>query len=151
MIVYTDGSSAPHTTMRGGWAWVSPETGFFCHGSEEQTTNMRMEMMGVLHALLDHRHHVFLDIYTDSNVVIHARNKGWTRNWRAQGWMNGDEPRKNADLWKRLDAEWWRSGLRLMHVKGHSNVAGNELADRMAGLAKIGAIPITYGTLPSQL
>lgn len=81
-------------------------------------------------------------VHTDSKYVIQGITE-WIANWRRNGWMNAQKkPVSNADLWTRLDALARLRGTALhWHwVKGHSNDANNDAADRLAclGAAKAG-------------
>ena len=50
MIIYTDGSCHGNPG-KGGWAAYCPETGLELYGSEEKTTNNRMELMAIIAAM----------------------------------------------------------------------------------------------------
>lgn len=152
MIVHTDGSSSPHTTGRGGWAYVCLDTMDYGQGSEEDSTNMRMEMMAILMVLKDFRNHTFLTIVTDSQVVVNCWLQEWDVRWAQNGWMKGGEHRKNHELWMALSEAWTdRAGLTLVHVRGHAGDPGNELADKLAVQANMNSLPLTRGRFTQQV
>ena len=79
-----------------------------------------------------------VQILSDSKYSIDCITK-WARGWQAKGWTRGKgEEIKNVELIKECFALYQalKSQLILSHVKGHANIEGNELADRMAVLAR---------------
>jgi ribonuclease HI len=55
--------------------------------------------------------------------------------WKRRKWRKADgSPVANSDLWKAIDASIRkrRGILSLKHVRGHSNIWGNEQADMLA-------------------
>ncbi len=79
-----------------------------------------------------------VQILSDSKYSIDCITK-WARGWQAKGWTRGKgEEIKNVELIKECFALYQalKSQLIISHVKGHANIEGNELADRMAVLAR---------------
>ena len=81
------------------------------------------------------------EIKTSEKVMILSDSKysidcitTWAYGWKAKGWTKKTGEIKNLDLIK--DAhnlyEQIKNKIIIKHVKGHSGVEGNELADRMA-------------------
>ena len=106
--VYTDGACWPNPGPNGGWSFVAYEKGREVYANsgraEGITSNNRMEMTGMLRALL------WLGerpgrIYTDSQLVVHGMNS-WAKAWQRRGWMRKDkdtktlQPVMNRDLWE---------------------------------------------------
>ena len=61
---------------------------------------------------------------------------GWRRSGKGGGRKTADrKPRKNQELWGRLDAIASRHEIEWHWVKGHSGVPGNERVDRLANAA----------------
>ena len=72
---------------------------------------------------------------TDSKYLLKGITE-WIANWKRRGWKTAaKKPVKNEDLWRRLDAAISIHEIEWVWVKGHSGVAGNEHADRLANLA----------------
>jgi ribonuclease HI len=141
---YTDGASSG-SRGPGGYGAVMTWKGKTeeISGSEQNTTNLRMELTAACVALetIDEGHVVTL--YSDSSYLVNCMKRGWYKKWQENGWLNHrNEPVANRDLWERLlEAEqyhqevWWRK------VKGHSKTAGphktgNDRADELAVAAK---------------
>ena len=60
-------------------------------GGNAQTTNNRMEMTALLEALRQLKEPCAIDLYSDSQYVINALEKGWAKGWRARGWKKADK------------------------------------------------------------
>ncbi|MBU2871069.1 viroplasmin family protein [Colwellia sp. E2M01] len=77
-------------------------------------------------------------ILSDSKYSIDCITK-WAKGWQAKGWTRGKgEEVKNLALVQQCYALYKtiQSKITIRHVKGHANIEGNELADRMAVLAR---------------
>lgn len=97
-------------------------------------TNNRAEMMAALTALIicydQKQHHV--EIRTDSKYVIRGIQE-WMFIWKRNGWKTSKGGQvKNSDLWKKLDFYVKDMEVLWTHVRGHSGIAGNEMADTLA-------------------
>ena len=82
-----------------------------------------------------------VQILSDSKYSIDCITK-WANGWKKKGWTRGKgEEIKNVDVIKSCHViyEQLKSNLTISHVKGHANIEGNELSDRMAVLARVGA------------
>jgi ribonuclease HI len=78
-------------------------------------------------------------ILSDSKYSIDCITK-WSRGWKAKGWKKGKgEEIKNLELIKTCFNlyESLKTNVSIKHVKGHANIEGNELADRMAVYARL--------------
>lgn len=130
--IYTDGSCLGNPGP-GGWAWVV-RGGPFASGSEELTTNQRMEVMAVLQALKAISGPV--TIISDSTYVVNCFRHGWWRGWIKRGWRNSKGAAvANQDLWKPLLAEIAERDpdqVTFRWVKGHAGDAMNAQADQLA-------------------
>ncbi len=71
-------------------------------GGEAETTNNRMELMGVIAALSVLKEPCIVSLYTDSQYIANAINEGWLKSWIAHNWKRKTGPVKNADLWKEM-------------------------------------------------
>ncbi len=99
----------------------------------DNTTNNRMELLGVITALEALKQPCDVDLYSDSKYVIDAVTKGWAQKWRSKGWMRTPkEPAKNPDLWERLLDLLEMHSVTFHWVKGHAQNANNNRCDELA-------------------
>ena len=134
--VFTDGGCRGNPGP-GGWGAVLRFGGHEreLRGSEENTTNNRMELLGAISALEAMTEPCKVVLTTDSTYVKDGITR-WIRNWKANGWKTAAKKRvKNKDLWERLDAECLRHQVDWRWVKGHAGHPENERADGLANLA----------------
>lgn len=102
-------------------------------GGYRRTTNNRMEIMAVLVALKALKEPCRVELYSDSQYVVNAMNKGWARKWRAKGWKRAEnEPAKNPDLWAELLDAAQQHRVAFKWVKGHAGNKENERCDQLA-------------------
>lgn len=102
-------------------------------GGEPQTTNNRMELMGVIAALSALKYPCDVVLTTDSKYVVDSVTKGWAKSWRAKGWIKSDKkPALNADLWEKLLDLLDVHNVRFVWVKGHAGHPENERCDALA-------------------
>ncbi len=102
-------------------------------GGEENTTNNRMELLGVIKGLeaLNEPCHVVLT--SDSKYVIDALSLGWAVKWKQNGWMrNKKDAALNPDLWEQLLNLTTIHEMEYNWVKGHAGHPENERCDKMA-------------------
>lgn len=135
--IYTDGS-CPKNPGRGGYATLliyETET-IELTGVEDDTTNNRMEIMGVISGLESLTEPHRIKIFSDSSYVVDCFNKKWFEKWYTQGWKNAEgKPIKNKDLWLRLFKSMKGHKIEFVKVKGHSDDAMNNKCDELARLA----------------
>lgn len=96
-------------------------------------TNNRAELMAVIEALNSLDSISKATIFTDSTYV----EKGlysWISNWKKNNWKTSTgNTVLNQDLWKILDeCRRLKPLVKIKHVKAHSGIIGNEMADRLA-------------------
>ncbi|MBD5140836.1 MAG: ribonuclease HI [Ruminococcus sp.] len=102
-------------------------------GGEANTTNNRMELMGVISALSALKYPCDVVLTTDSKYVVDSVAKGWAKNWRANNWIKSDKkPALNADLWEKLLDLLEVHNVQFVWVKGHAGHPENERCDRLA-------------------
>lgn len=102
-------------------------------GGDENTTNNRMELLGVIKGLeaLNEPCHVVLT--SDSKYVIDALSLGWAEKWKQNGWKrNKKDPALNPDLWETLLNLVSIHEMEYNWVKGHAGHPENERCDKMA-------------------
>lgn len=102
-------------------------------GGEAQTTNNRMELMGVISALSALKYPCDVVLTTDSKYVVDSVTKGWAKGWKARGWIKSDKkPALNVDLWEKLLDLLEVHNVRFVWVKGHAGHPENERCDQLA-------------------
>jgi ribonuclease HI len=128
--VYTDGACSGNPGP-GGWAWAVDRT-TYASGSEEVSTNQRMEIRAVLEAVTTLP--APLLVVSDSTYVVNCFRDRWWEGWLLRGWLtSGRKPVANRDLWEPLVAlAANRDDIAFHWVKGHS---GHEMNDFVDGLA----------------
>lgn len=105
----------------------------------EDTTNNMAELTSATNALslAKELKVTNLLIKADSNYVLEGLNK-WVPNWKKNNWLKRDgTPPANVIQWKKMeglysDLKQAGTNIDLQWVKGHDNVFGNELADKLA-------------------
>ena len=121
--IYTDGAYSS-SRNQGGWAFVVVQNNEVIYKEYDgliNTTNNRMEIMGMLKALdWINKNSIPLPIkiYADSMYVIGTL----TLNWKMK---------KNIDLWKIL-IPLVNKDIEYLHVKGHDGNKFNEECDKWA-------------------
>ncbi len=102
-------------------------------GGEADTTNNRMELMGVIAALSALKYPCDVVLTTDSKYVVDSVTKGWARGWKAKGWIKSDKkPALNVDLWEKLLDLLDVHNVKFVWVKGHAGHPENERCDELA-------------------
>ena len=134
VTIYTDGACSGNPGP-GGWgailAWNGMEKEL--SGGEANTTNNRMELLGIITALEALREPCVVELYSDSKYVIDALEKRWVYGWQARGWKKADKkPALNVDLWQRLLPLVARHEMHYHWVKGHADNEKNNRCDKMA-------------------
>ena len=102
-------------------------------GGDENTTNTRLELLGVIKGLeaLNEPCHVVLT--SDSKYVIDALSLGWAEKWKQNGWKrNKKDAALNPDLWERLLQLTSTHQMEYHWVKGHAGHPENERCDQLA-------------------
>src|SRR5262249_34534821 len=87
--LFTDGACSGNPGP-GGWAFILHHvaTGHTIDrsGAEFDTTNNRMELMGVIEGLSSLKRPCDVELVTDSQYVAKGINE-WLAKWKANGWM----------------------------------------------------------------
>ena len=132
--IYTDGACSGNPGP-GGWGAVifdNENKQKNISGSEENTTNNRMELSAAIMALKEVNKNSEITIYTDSTYVKNGISE-WVLKWRENGWKNSNkETVKNKDLWEKLDNLCKQNIVNWKWVKGHASNKYNNLADELA-------------------
>jgi ribonuclease HI len=130
--IYTDGACDPNPGP-GGWAALLRfgENEKTLTGSEQHTTNNRMELTAALRALEALKRPSRVEIYTDSEYLRRGITE-WLPGWRARNWRRKGGELKNVDLWQALDAILSTHQVSWHWVRGHAGHRQNERVDRLA-------------------
>ena len=133
VTIYTDGACSGNPGP-GGWAAVLQygDKSRELSGGEAQTTNNRMELLAAISALELLKEPCEVDLFTDSQYLCNAINKGWLKGWKAKGWKRKEGELKNPDLWQRLDALLTTHTVTFHWVKGHADNECNNRCDALA-------------------
>lgn len=133
--VFTDGGCDPNPGP-GGWGMVHVEHGEIVYeqcGGDRDTTNNRMEMSAIIHALEHLPKTIEITVYSDSELCVKTLTE-WAKVWKRGGWTRkGGKPIANLDLVIRAyEALGEHSGIRLQWIKAHDGSRWNEYADALA-------------------
>jgi ribonuclease HI len=105
------------------------------NGSESQTTNNRMEVMGVIMGLKEVKSPSEVLLVSDSQYLVKAMTE-WIHDWQKRGWMtSGKKPVKNRDLWEELIKLAGPHKIKWKWIKGHNGHPENERCDVLANMA----------------
>jgi len=103
-------------------------------GSEQNTTNNRMELTAAIKTLEKLKTYKLKENFklrTDSKYVIEGYTK-WIINWKRNGWKtSAGKSVQNLDLWQKID-QLRINGLKMEYVKGHSGDKQNDRVDKIA-------------------
>ena len=134
VTIYTDGACSGNPGP-GGWGAILRygEAEKVLSGGEPETTNNRMELQAVIHALQALKEPCVVELWSDSRYVVDALEKGWARSWRERGWRRADKkPALNPDLWETLLPLTELHELHCHWVKGHAENEFNNRCDALA-------------------
>lgn len=136
IVIFTDGACSGNPGPGGyGAVIVTPDGNVRELGDGfKSTTNNRMELSSVIHALksvsaLKDDVHIF----TDSVYVIRGASE-WIHGWRRRGWVTAEGKEvANQDMWEEIYALTSnRKNINWHYVRGHTGVPGNERCDEIA-------------------
>ncbi len=134
LVIYTDGSSRGNPGNGGYGAiliWGDKVKELW--GGYKYTTNNRMELMGVIQALMAvTKKNITITIYTDSQYIVNSVEKKWLDNWIKTDFKGG---KKNKDLWLTYASLAKDFTIKFVWVKGHANNAYNNRCDELATAA----------------
>lgn len=139
--IYCDGSSAangkPECTA--GWAMVIPNFRgkmFVRYGHlPPPSSNNKGEILGVLYAMsIFSKQSAFSPtIYSDSQYVVKSCNE-WRHKWKLSDYFGIKNEALLVPLFNMIDAS--SCNPKIVWVKGHAGLKGNELADEFCGLGR---------------
>jgi ribonuclease HI len=107
-----------------------------------RTTNNRMELLAVISGLeAIKKEGIPVTIYSDSEYVVNAVEKGWIWNWEKQNFKK----KANVDLWQRYIPLHKIYKPKFVWVRGHAGHPENERCDVLAvAAAKSGNLLVDY-------
>ena len=101
-------------------------------GSENNTTNNRMELIAPIMALKKIKKKSEIIIFTDSKYVKDGITD-WIKKWKVNNWKSSNKkPVKNKDLWIKLDSVCLKHKVTWKWVKAHAGNKYNNLVDELA-------------------
>jgi len=148
--IYCDGACSPNPGKSGTGIAIyeningkSQLTSLWYGLYQANGTNNTAELNGLLKSFQVAQKYITqnkeVQILSDSKYSIDCITK-WAKGWQAKGWTRGKgEEIKNLELIKQCFSLYQKlkTKLTITHVKGHANIEGNELSDRMAVLARL--------------
>jgi ribonuclease HI len=134
--IYTDGAAKGNpgpggygTIMKYGEHVKELSQGF------RLTTNNRMELLAVIAGLeAIKKDGIPVTIYSDSEYVVNAVEKGWIWNWEKQNFKK----KANPDLWQRYIELHHKFKPKFIWIRGHNGHPENERCDYLAVKASTG-------------
>lgn len=96
-------------------------------GGEPNTTNNRMELLGVIEGLKALKEPCQVEIISDSSYVVKGINE-WLANWIKRSFKKV----KNPDLWQEYIKASKPHKVKATWVKGHAGHEENEICDKIA-------------------
>ena len=144
--IYCDGACSPNPGKSGTGIAVyhKAEIKELWYGLYDANgTNNTAELNGMLEAFKLAK--IYIDkgqsvqVLSDSKYSIDAITK-WAAGWQRKGWKKANgEVIKNPELVQACFSLYQqiKTNLTIAHVKGHANIEGNELSDRMAVYARM--------------
>ncbi len=144
--IYCDGACSPNPGKSGTGVAVyhqSTISALWYGLYEPNGTNNTAELNGILEALKLAKSYIAsgksVQVLSDSKYSIDCITK-WATGWKNKGWKKADgQPIKNPELVQACYSLYQeiKTNLTINHVKGHANIEGNELSDRMAVLGRM--------------
>jgi ribonuclease HI len=114
-----------HKELSGGYRW---------------TTNNRMEILAAIAGLGALKEPCRVTLYSDSQYLVNAIQKGWARTWQANGWRRSNRGKAiNPDLWEKLLGLCKTHEVQFLWVRGHAGHSENERCDELAKAAARGS------------
>lgn len=134
--IYTDGA-AKGNPGPGGYGTIMKYNDHVKELSQgyRLTTNNRMELLAVIAGLeAIKKEGIPVTIYSDSEYVVNAVEKGWIWNWEKQNFKK----KANPDLWMRYIPLHEKFKPKFVWIRGHNGHPENERCDYLAVKASSG-------------
>jgi len=102
-----------------------------------ETTNNRMELTALIHAVDLVPPGREATVYSDSNLAVRTINE-WAEGWERRGWKRKNGPVENLDLVKQAYTAFkGRPDLSVTWIKAHVGFRWNEYADELANRGRV--------------
>src|ERR1043165_8137314 len=136
ITIYTDGAAKGNPGPGGfGAVLISGNHRKEISQGFKLTTNNRMELLSVITALEAlKKDGQQVTVYSDSQYVVYAVEKGWVFGWEKKGYKK----KKNPDLWLRFLKVFRKHKVKFVWVRGHADNAMNNYCDMLAVSAAAG-------------
>ena len=134
VVIYTDGACSGNPG-KGGWGAVLiyGKIEREISGSEEETTNNKMELTACVESLKLLKEPCEVELFSDSAYVVNAFNDNWIEGWIKNDWKNSQKkPVANKEIWQELIALTEKHRVTFNKVKGHAGDKYNEICDALA-------------------
>ena len=134
VVIYTDGACSGNPG-KGGWGAVLiyGKIEREISGSEEETTNNKMELTACVESLKLLKEPCEVELYSDGAYVVNAFNDNWIDGWIKNDWKNSQKkPVANKEIWEELIALTQKHKVTFNKVKGHAGDKYNEICDALA-------------------
>lgn len=134
VTIYSDGACSGNPGA-GGYASILIYNGIekIVTGSEENTTNNKMELMGAISGLKTLKESCIVKLYSDSAYLINAFNNDWITFWQNNNWKTASKkPVKNVELWQELIELNNKHKIEFIKVTGHADNEYNNRCDKLA-------------------
>ncbi len=134
VTIYTDGACIGNPGPGGyGVVLLNESHRKELSGGYRKTTNNRMEILAAIVGLEALKEECRVTLYSDSQYVVNAVEKGWAWKWEAKGWKRSrDAKALNPDLWERLLRLCEYHDVEFRWVRGHAGNRENERCDQLA-------------------
>jgi len=141
VILYTDGGCIRNPGPGGyGTVLVYGSSRKELSGGFRKTTNNRMEIYAAIKGLEAIKEPCRVTVYSDSQYLVNAMQRGWARRWEANGWKRSKREKAiNPDLWEKLLRLSEIHKVQFEWIRGHAGHEENECCDRLAGEAARGS------------
>jgi ribonuclease HI len=141
VILYTDGGCKNNPGPGGyGAILLYNSNRKELSGGFRLTTNNRMEIYAAIAGLSALKEPCSVTVFSDSQYLVHAIEKGWARRWQANGWKrNAKEKAINPDLWEKLLSLCAIHQVEFKWLRGHAGESENERCDELATAASSSA------------
>ncbi len=137
VILYTDGGCINNPGPGGyGVVLLYDSHRKELSGGFRKTTNNRMEILAAIAGLEALKEPCRVTLFSDSQYLVFAIQKGWALKWQANGWRRNNKERAiNPDLWERLLKLCEIHEVQFRWVRGHAGHSENERCDELAKAA----------------
>lgn len=145
VLIYTDGACIGNPGLGGyGVILAYDKHRKELSGGYRLTTNNRMELMAAIQGLAALKEPCQVQLFSDSEYLVKAMEKGWARRWKANNWYrNKKEKAENQDLWEEILDLCNKHTVQFEWIRGHDGHLENERCDTLAiTAARLPNLPI---------